>query len=255
MKTVKIPNAGHPITIERAPERVRVLAGGRVVADSRNALALRESDYPVVYYIPRGDVDMTLLARTENATYCPYKGDAGYYSVIPGGDRAVNAVWTYEAPHEAVDAIKDHLAFYPDRVDAIELTTEPSREDRNKTLVLEAFDTLFNKRDYEAAERFWSPEYIQHSMHIKPGREGLFELIRSIPPTLRYEHDMIVAEGDLVILHGRFSGIGQPKNWIAADVVRIENGLLAEHWDVIEDEASAAESASGLPMFGGTFPE
>jgi len=122
MKTVKIPNAGHPITIERAPERVRVLAGGRVVADSRNALALRESDYPVVYYIPRDDVDMTLLTRTENATYCPYKGDAGYYSVIPGGDRAVNAVWTYEAPYPAVAEIKGYLAFYPDRVDAIELS-------------------------------------------------------------------------------------------------------------------------------------
>jgi uncharacterized protein (DUF427 family)/predicted SnoaL-like aldol condensation-catalyzing enzyme len=255
MKTVKIPNADHPITIEPVAGRVRVLAGGKVVADSRKALALRESDYPVVHYIPRSDVDMTLLTRTENATYCPYKGDAGYYSVISGGDRAVNAVWTYETPHEAVAAIKDHLAFYPDRVDAIELTTGPSREERNKSLVLEAFDTLFNKRDYEAAERFWSPHYIQHSMHIKPGREGLFELIRSIPPTLRYEHDMIVAEGDLVILHGRFSGIGQPKNWIAADVVRIENGLLAEHWDVIEDEASAAESASGRPMFGDSFPE
>lgn len=124
MKTVKVPNADHPITIEPSAGRVRVLAGGRVIADSRNALALRESDYPVVHYIPRSDVDMSLLARTENASYCPYKGDAGYYSVLPGGDGAVNAVWTYEAPYNAVAVIKDHLAFYPDRVDAIELTED-----------------------------------------------------------------------------------------------------------------------------------
>lgn len=124
MKTVKVPNADHPITIEPAAGRVRVLAGGKVIADSRNALALRESHYPIVYYLPRCDVDMTLLTPTENASYCPYKGEAGYFSIVPGGGRAVNAVWTYEAPYEAVGAIKDHLAFYPDRVDAIELTTE-----------------------------------------------------------------------------------------------------------------------------------
>jgi len=97
-----------------------VLAGGKVIADSRNALTLRESDYAPVQYIPRADVDMTLLARTDNATYCPYKGDAAYYSIAAGGERAVNAVWTYEAPYEAVAAIKDHLAFYPNRVDEIE---------------------------------------------------------------------------------------------------------------------------------------
>jgi len=123
MKTIKIPNADHPITIEPSAGRVRVVAGGKVIADSRNALTLRESDYPSVQYIPRGDVDMTLLARTDNATYRPYKGDAAYYSVTTGGDRAVNAVWTYEAPFDAVATIKDHLAFYPDRVDTIELTT------------------------------------------------------------------------------------------------------------------------------------
>lgn len=123
MKTVKIPNSEHPITIEAGTSRVRVRAGGRIIADSRNALALRESDYPVVHYIPRSDVDMTLLARTDHATYCPYKGDAGYYSITTGGDDAVNAVWTYEAPHESVAAIKDHLAFYPDRVESIELTS------------------------------------------------------------------------------------------------------------------------------------
>lgn len=123
MKTVKIPNSEHPITIEAGTSRVRVRAGGRIIADSRNALALRESDYPVVHYIPRSDVDMTLLARTDHATYCPYKGDAGYYSITTSGDDAVNAVWTYEAPHESVAAIKDHLAFYPDRVESIELTS------------------------------------------------------------------------------------------------------------------------------------
>src|ERR1700741_2877418 len=104
--------------------------------------------------------------------------------------------------------------------------------EQNKKLVLQAFDTLFNKRDYEAAKRYWSPNYIQHSAHIEPGRDGLFNLVSSFPPTLKYEHDLIVAEGDYVISHGRFSGRGSPVNWIAADTVRIENGLLAEHWDV-----------------------
>jgi uncharacterized protein (DUF427 family) len=118
---MKIPSVDHPITIESSPGRVRVLAGGRVIADSRKALVLRESDYPAVHYIPRSDVYMTLLERTENKSHCPYKGDASYYSVVPGGDRAVNAVWTYEAPYEAVAAIKDHVAFYPERVDAIEI--------------------------------------------------------------------------------------------------------------------------------------
>jgi predicted SnoaL-like aldol condensation-catalyzing enzyme len=124
----------------------------------------------------------------------------------------------------------------------------------NKAFVLEAFDTLFNKRDYAAAERFWSPEYIQHSAHIEQGREGLFSLIKSLPPTLKYENGLIVAEGDYVLLHGRFSGIGLPVNWIVADVVRLEDGQLKEHWDVVEDEASQVSSKSGLPMFGSTFP-
>lgn len=126
--------------------------------------------------------------------------------------------------------------------------------EQNKQLLLEAFDTLFNKRDYAAAERFWSPKYIQHSAHIAPGREGLFTLIRSLPAELRYENQLIVAEGDYVIAHGRFSGSGRPAAWIAADVVRFENGALAEHWDVLQDEATKAESVSGLPMFGDTFP-
>jgi predicted SnoaL-like aldol condensation-catalyzing enzyme len=127
-------------------------------------------------------------------------------------------------------------------------------EATNKALVLEAFDVLFNKRDYAAAERYWSPRYIQHSAHIEPGREGLFNLIKSMPPTLKYESEMIVADGNLVIVHGRFSGFGQPANWIVADIVRIEDGKLAEHWDVIEDEATAQQSKSGNPMFGDTFP-
>jgi predicted SnoaL-like aldol condensation-catalyzing enzyme len=124
--------------------------------------------------------------------------------------------------------------------------------EQNKTLVLEAFDTLFNKRDYAAAERFWSPDYIQHSAHIDPGREGLFNLVKSLPPTLRYEPGTIVVDGDFVIVHGRFSGF-QPVNWIAADILRIKDGLLAEHWDVIQDEATKEESKSGLPMFGESF--
>lgn len=124
---------------------------------------------------------------------------------------------------------------------------------KNKALVLEAFDTLFNKRDYRAAERFWSPGYIQHSAHIEPGREGLFNLIKSLPPTLKYEPGMIVAEGDLVMIHGRFSGFGQPVAWIAADILRIASGVLTEHWDVIQDEVSRESSKSGLPMFGEKF--
>ena len=126
-------------------------------------------------------------------------------------------------------------------------------QERNKTLVLEAFDTLFNKRDYAAAEKYWSPNYNQHSAHIEPGRDGLFNLIRNAPDTLRYEHQLIVAEGDYVIVHGRFSGHGPPVAWIAADIVRIENDRLAEHWDIIEDEATKAGSKSGLPMFGEEF--
>jgi predicted SnoaL-like aldol condensation-catalyzing enzyme len=129
-----------------------------------------------------------------------------------------------------------------------------SSPQQNKTLVLQAFDTLFNRRDYEAAKRFWSDRYIQHSAHIAPGRDGLLNLIRSLPGTLRYENQLIVAEGDYVIAHGRFSGNGRPAAWIAADVVRIEDGELAEHWDVLQDEATQAESASGLPMFGERFP-
>ena len=126
-------------------------------------------------------------------------------------------------------------------------------ESKNKALVLEAFDTLFNKRDYAAAERYWSPDYIQHSAHIGPGREGLFDLIKSLPPTLKYEPGTIVAEKDFVIVHGRFSGFGKLVNWISADIVRIEDGILVEHWDVIQDEVTQEQSKSGQPMFGDKF--
>ena len=126
-------------------------------------------------------------------------------------------------------------------------------ETKNKATVLQAFDTLFNRRDYAAAEKFWSPDYIQHSAHIPPGREGLFNLVKTLPPTLKYEPGTIVADGDFVIVHGRFSGF-QPVSWIAADILRIKDGILVEHWDVIQNEASKEESKSGLPMFGRDFP-
>ena len=128
-------------------------------------------------------------------------------------------------------------------------------QEKNKALVLEAFDTLFNKRDYAAAESFWSPNYIQHSAHIASGRDGLFNLVKNLPPTLKYEPGTIVAEGDFVIVHGRFSGFGAPVSWIAADIVRIARGILVEHWDVIQDEATEEQSKSRRPMFGNTFPK
>ena len=128
-----------------------------------------------------------------------------------------------------------------------------TRAAQNKRLVLEAFDTLFNRRDYASAEKFWSPHYIQHSAHIEPGRDGLFNLVRTLPPTLKYEPGTIVAGGDFVIVHGRFSGF-LPVNWIAADILRIEDGMLVEHWDVIQDEATREESKSKAPMFGTSFP-
>jgi predicted SnoaL-like aldol condensation-catalyzing enzyme len=138
--------------------------------------------------------------------------------------------------------------------DGQEIVMRQTKQERNKALVLEAFDTLFKKRDYEAAQRYWSPDYIQHSAHIAPGREGLFDLIKSMPPTLTYEPGMIVADGDLVIAHGRFSGFGAPVNWIVADILRIDEGVLVEHWDVIQDEAEEEQSKSGRPMFGDSFP-
>lgn len=131
------------------------------------------------------------------------------------------------------------------------VTTTP---EQNKALLLEAFDTLFNQRDYAAAEPFWSENYIQHSAHVPAGRDGLFDLVKALPDTLRYENQLVIAEGDYVIAHGRFSGNGRPAAWIAADIVRFECGKLAEHWDVLQDEATRDQSASGLPMFGEQFP-
>jgi predicted SnoaL-like aldol condensation-catalyzing enzyme len=127
-------------------------------------------------------------------------------------------------------------------------------EERNKAFVLEAFDTLANGRDFAAAQRFWSPDYIQHSAHIPPGRDGLFNLVKAAPPDRRYENALAVADGDYVMLHGRLSTSGPGPNRVTADIVRLEHGLIAEHWDVVQDEATAQESSSGLPMFGDTFP-
>ncbi|WP_375508282.1 DUF427 domain-containing protein [uncultured Caballeronia sp.] len=120
-KTVKIPGPDHPITIEPNPSRITVSIGGRVLADTREALTVHEASYPPVYYIPRKDVDMSLLERTDHATYCPYKGECSYYSIPLGGERSANAVWTYEDTYPAVVEIKGHLAFYQDRVDAFEV--------------------------------------------------------------------------------------------------------------------------------------
>ena len=122
-KTVKIPGPDHPITIQRNPRRVVITLGGEVIADSANALTLREANYPAVQYVPRKDVNMAALERTDHASYCPYKGEAAYFSIPAGGERSGNAVWTYETPYGAVAEIIDHLAFYPDRVDSIEERT------------------------------------------------------------------------------------------------------------------------------------
>ena len=124
---------------------------------------------------------------------------------------------------------------------------------QNKAIVLEAFDTLFNRKDTVAAKAFWSPEYIQHSAHVPAGRDGLFSTIDAAPE-MRYEHQTAVAEGDFVMLHGRFSHIGQAANWIVVDICRLQDGVLVEHWDVIQDEVGEAASAGGHPMFGTTFP-
>jgi len=121
-KPVKIPGPDHPITITPNPAHIVVKVAGKIVADTHNALTLKEASYPALQYIPRADVDVSLLQRTDNATYCPYKGDCSYYSIPAGGQKSVNAIWTYESPYEAVAAIKDYVAFYPDRVDLIDVT-------------------------------------------------------------------------------------------------------------------------------------
>ena len=126
--------------------------------------------------------------------------------------------------------------------------------DENKVIVLEGFETLFNRKDLGAAERFWSPAYIQHSAHVPTGRAGLFGLIAAGPADLRYECQLGVAEGDHVMLHGRFTGLGLPADWIVVDILRLENGVMVEHWDVIQDEATREGSLGGHPMFGDHFP-
>jgi predicted SnoaL-like aldol condensation-catalyzing enzyme len=130
---------------------------------------------------------------------------------------------------------------------------EETLENKNKTTVLEAFHTLFNRRDYAAAEKFWAPDYIQHASHLRQGRQGLFEEVRNLPPEFRWEAGVIMAEGDLVMVHGRYSGRGVATNWIAVDILRVKDGVFVEHWDVLQDEVSEAESKSGLPMFGTAF--
>jgi predicted SnoaL-like aldol condensation-catalyzing enzyme len=128
------------------------------------------------------------------------------------------------------------------------------REDRNVQLVLAAFDALFNRRDFVAAARFWSPDYLQHSAVVPPGRDGLFNHIAGFPATVSYEHHVIAARRDYVLVHGRFSGAGLPTAIVIANIVRIENDMLAEHWEVLQNEVTRAESRSGLPMFGDEFP-
>ena len=129
-----------------------------------------------------------------------------------------------------------------------------SIQEHNKALVREAFEMLFNRRDYAGAERYWSPDYIQHNPNFEPGREGLFDAIRALPLSAKYESGVIAAEGDFVMMHGRYSGIGLPAHWIAVDIMRLENGVMVEHWDVIQDEATRKQSKSGHPMFGDSFP-
>ena len=118
-KTIKIPSPDHPITIQPNAKRIVVKAAGKIIADTVEALTLQEASYPAVHYIPRKDVNMSLLERTDHATYCPYKGDCAYFSIPAGGEKALNAVWTYETPYDAVKQIKNHLAFYSDRVESI----------------------------------------------------------------------------------------------------------------------------------------
>ena len=133
-KQIRVPDSDHPISIERNPARVVVSVAGHVIADTGNALTLREADYPAVQYIPRKDVDFSQLERTDHATYCPYKGDCSYYSIPAGGEKSVNAVWSYENPFPAVGQIKDRIAFYPDRVDEITEQLPTTRKSSRSSL-------------------------------------------------------------------------------------------------------------------------
>ena len=127
-------------------------------------------------------------------------------------------------------------------------------QEKNKDLLLDGFDALFNRRDFEAAKRYWSANYIQHSAHIPPGRDGLFNLVKGLPPEMKYQNSTIMAEGDYVMAHGRYIRPDGP-NWIVVDVMRMKDGIFEEHWDVIQDEATKEQSQSGLPMFGDSFPK
>jgi predicted SnoaL-like aldol condensation-catalyzing enzyme len=178
---------------------------------------------------------------------------SSYYDLYRIQDGKIAEHWDTIEPIPPRAEWKNSNGKFFSRASKMENDMTNAIEETNKALVLEAFDTLFNRRDYIAAGKFWSQNYIQHSAHIPPGREGLFELIRALPASLRYENHVVAASGDFVLLHGRFSGHGRPAAWIAADIVRMARGV-AEHWDVLQDEATRAQSRSGLPMFGDSFP-
>jgi uncharacterized protein (DUF427 family) len=208
-KPIKIPGPDHPITITPTKGQITVVVAGKRVADTREALTLKEAAYPAVQYIPRKDIDQTQLQRTSHQTYCPYKGECAYYS-IPAGRGTLGQR-------------------------RLELRGPLCRRIGNPGI----------------------PRVLPgpgHSAHIPPGREGLFNLVRRVPTTLRYEAGVILADEDFVSVRGRFSDNRRPRNWIAADVVRIADGLLVEHLEVLQDEATRDESQSGRPVFGGEFP-
>ena len=207
-KLIKIPDLDHPITIERNGARVVITAASRAIADSSNALTLREATYPPVLYIPRKDVDMAALKRTDYATYCPYKGECSYFSIVAAGSRGENAVWTIRSalrtpsepsritsPSTPTASTRSTSGRVRSNVDlpvkGAEMSTTSS--EANKALVLEAFDTLFNKRDYATALTFWSPDYFQRSAHIAPGRDGLFDLVGAHRKPLRHEVGLVLA--------------------------------------------------------------
>jgi N-ethylmaleimide reductase len=246
-----------------ATEQLRKIFQGKIIAaggfEPETAEAVVESgDADLVafgrHFVSNPDLPKRIqfglpLSAYDRATF--YTFDAHGYIDYPSYDKYREGVSDPFCPQ-----LKDSPFYYDRCRQTGDAQASASRicESKNKALVLEAFDTLFNKRDYVAAERYWSPNYIQHSAHIAPGREGLFDLIKSIPPTLKYEPGMIVADGNLVMVHGRFSGFGAPVNWILADILRIEDGVFVEHWDVIQDEATQEKSKSGWPMFGDSFP-
>jgi len=252
---------GSPLAAERREQVIEdSLRGAPQAKAAWPNVAMREDitadvaaiDVPVL--VIAGERDQVDRLETLQAELLPRIPHA-HLEVLPG----IGHLSPLEAPSAVAAAIRRFVgelaggARAAERVPAVSGMAKTTPE-QNKAMVLEAFDTLFNQRDYVAAERFWSDRYIQHSAHIAPGRGGLFDLVRTLPATLRYENQLIMAEGDYVIAHGRFSGHGRPAAWIAADIVRFEGGKLAEHWDVLQDEATQAQSLSGLPMFGDRFP-